>query len=127
MRLLSGACTLSKKGDSRASSQLRSAPPSAQRPTLLHPSDPKTHLGNVLAKRSFVLLRAGKRYGRPCAKEQPRLSKMAWTRAWKALEAWIFRGCHRILPVWLSPQKVVPSPNPFPLPRTPRSKVPRWT
>lgn len=38
--------------------------------------------GNLLAFRSFLLLRHGARHGRPCGKEQPRLSKMAWMRAW---------------------------------------------
>ena len=46
---------------------------------------PKTFLGNQLANRSFVLLRHGRRFNRPCGKEQPRRSKMAWTRAWAAL------------------------------------------
>ena len=47
---------------------------------------PKTRLGNVLAFRSFVLLRHGRKFGRPCGKEQPRRSKMAWMRAWRALK-----------------------------------------
>jgi len=46
---------------------------------------PKTRLGNQLAFRSFVLLRHGRRFRRPCGKEQPRLSKMAWMAAWKAM------------------------------------------
>ena len=46
---------------------------------------PKTHLGNTLAFRSFVLLKHGRRFRRPCGKEQPRLSKMAWLSFWKTL------------------------------------------
>ena len=46
---------------------------------------PKTWWGNLLAFRSFILLRHGRRHNRPCGKEQPRLSKMAWMKAWKAL------------------------------------------
>ena len=48
-------------------------------------SCPKTWLGNMLAFRSFVLLRHGLRFRRPCGKEQPRRSKMAWMQAWLAL------------------------------------------
>ena len=47
--------------------------------------DPKTWLGNLLAFRSFILLRHRQKHGAPCGKEQPRLSKMAWMRAWKRL------------------------------------------
>ena len=43
---------------------------------------PKTWLGNLLANRSFILLRHGRRHGLPCGKEQPHLSKMAWLPAW---------------------------------------------
>eukprot|EP00435_Cladocopium_sp_Y103_P039252 s133_g10.t1 len=48
-------------------------------------SEEKTFHGNLLANRSFLLLRHGRRYGRPCGKEQPRLSKMAWLPAWRSL------------------------------------------
>ena len=48
-------------------------------------TDPKTWLGNLLAFRSFLLLRHGRRFGRPCGTEQPRLSKMAWLEAWARL------------------------------------------
>ena len=49
------------------------------------PSNEKTKQGTLLAFRSFLLLRHGRRYGRPCGKEQPRLSKMAWLSAWMQL------------------------------------------
>ena len=49
-------------------------------------TDPKTLLGNLLAFRSFLLLRHGRKYGRPCGKEQPRRSKMAWLDAWGKLK-----------------------------------------
>ena len=52
---------------------------------------PKTLDGNTHAFRSFVLLRHGRRFGRPCGKEQPRLSKMAWLKAWRSLLADGFR------------------------------------
>ena len=45
----------------------------------------KTLLGNTLAFRSFALLKVGYLYRRPCGKEQPRLSKMCWTTAWRYL------------------------------------------
>lgn len=51
-------------------------------------SCPKTWLENKLAFRSCVLLkhgRPGRRFNRPCGKEQPRRSKMAWMRAWLGL------------------------------------------
>ena len=47
--------------------------------------NPKTFTGNLLANRSFVLLKHGRRFRGPCAKEQPRLSKMAWLSAWASL------------------------------------------
>ena len=46
---------------------------------------PKTWTGNLLANRSFVLLRHGRKHGAPCGKEQPHLSKMAWLPAWSQL------------------------------------------
>ena len=49
------------------------------------PSEPRTQHGNCLALRSFALLRHGRRYRRPCGKEQPRLSKMAWLPQWQQL------------------------------------------
>ena len=48
-------------------------------------SDPKTLLGNTLAFRGFTLLRVGKRCRRPCGLEQPRRSKLAWTKHWLKL------------------------------------------
>eukprot|EP00435_Cladocopium_sp_Y103_P051714 s1965_g16.t1 len=50
-------------------------------------TEEKTFLGNLLANRSFLLLRHGRRHKRPCGKEQPRLSKMAWLPAWSSLLA----------------------------------------
>ena len=47
--------------------------------------NPKTWLGNVLAFRSFCLLRVARRCFRPCGLEQSRLSKMAWLTFWKTL------------------------------------------
>ena len=47
--------------------------------------DKKTWFGNLHAFRSFILLRVGARHKRPCAAEQPFLSKMAWLRSWKLL------------------------------------------
>ena len=47
--------------------------------------DPKTYHGNLLAFRSFVVLKAGKRKKTPCGLEQPRRSKMAWTPMWRSL------------------------------------------
>eukprot|EP00435_Cladocopium_sp_Y103_P016644 s3901_g4.t1 len=55
---------------------------SYQEPMGFDPSEPRTRHGNLLACRSFQLLRHGRRHHRPCGKEQPRLSKMAWLRAW---------------------------------------------
>lgn len=49
--------------------------------------NPKTLTGNILAFRSFALLKVGYRHRRPCGKEQPRLSKMAWLRFWSTLIA----------------------------------------
>ena len=49
------------------------------------PSEPRTRTGTLLAFRSFLLLRHGRRHGRPCGKEQPRLSKMRWLKAWQQL------------------------------------------
>ena len=46
----------------------------------------KTLQGNLSAYRSFLLLRHGRRYKRPCGKKQPRLSKMAWLQAWQRLK-----------------------------------------
>ncbi len=48
-------------------------------------TDPKTLLGNTLAFRGFILLRAGRRCRRPCGLEQPRRSKLAWTKHWRRL------------------------------------------
>ena len=47
--------------------------------------NPKTLIGNILAFRSFALLKVGRRHRSPCGKEQPRLSKMAWLRFWSTL------------------------------------------
>ena len=47
--------------------------------------NPKTLLGNVLAFRTLLLLRVGRRCWRPCAAEQSRLSKMCWLALWKSL------------------------------------------
>ena len=58
---------------------------SYQQPEGYDMSCPKTFLGNLLANRSFVLLRHGRRYRTPCGKEQPCLSKMGWLKAWRAL------------------------------------------
>lgn len=44
-------------------------------------SCPKTHQGNFLCNRSFVLLKHVRHHGVPCGKKQPRL---AWRRAWKS-------------------------------------------
>ena len=49
------------------------------------PSEPRTKHGNLLAFRSFVLLRHGRRFSRPCGKEQPRSSKMRRLGAWSSL------------------------------------------
>ena len=56
-------------------------------------TDPKTLLGNTLAFRSFILLRTGKRCRRPCGLEQPRRSKLAWTRHWRMLLEEGFSEC----------------------------------
>eukprot|EP00438_Fugacium_kawagutii_P004823 Skav226390 [mRNA] locus=scaffold1631:67277:74756:+ [translate_table: standard] len=47
--------------------------------------NPKTFHGNELAFKSFVLLKHGRKHGRPCGIEQPRLSKMAWLSFWQTL------------------------------------------
>ena len=44
--------------------------------------NPKTLHGNVLAFRASVLLRVGRRCGRPCGLEHRRLSKMCWLTFW---------------------------------------------
>eukprot|EP00435_Cladocopium_sp_Y103_P038785 s1447_g10.t1 len=49
--------------------------------------NPKVLHGNCLAFRSLILLRAGRRHGRPCGLEQPRRSKMAWLQEWISLVA----------------------------------------
>ena len=49
--------------------------------------NPKTLHGNILAFRSLVLLRVGRRHRRPCGLEQSRLSKMAWLSAWISLRS----------------------------------------
>ena len=46
---------------------------------------PKVFRGNQLAFRSLILCLVAKRHKRPSGLEQPRLSKMAWLRAWKWL------------------------------------------
>ncbi len=53
--------------------------------------DPKTFHGNLLAFRSFVVLRVGKRQKTPSGLEQPRRSKMAWTPMWRSLLSQGFR------------------------------------
>ena len=55
------------------------------------PSEKRTKHGNLLACRSFLLLRPGRRHRRPCGKEQPRRSKMAWLKAWSQLKALCFK------------------------------------
>eukprot|EP00435_Cladocopium_sp_Y103_P039758 s1997_g10.t1 len=47
--------------------------------------NPKTLHGNLLAFRTLVLLRVGRRCHRPCAAEQSRLSKMCWLALWRSL------------------------------------------
>ena len=47
--------------------------------------NPKVLHGNILAFRSLVLLRVGRRHRRPCGAEQSRLSKMCWLEAWTSL------------------------------------------
>ena len=49
------------------------------------PSERRTKHGNLLSNRSFLLLRHGRKHRRPCGKEQPRLSKMAWRKAWRQM------------------------------------------
>ena len=51
----------------------------------------KTLHGNTLAFRTFVLLKVGRRYKRPCGCEQPRRSKMMWTHFWETLRRLGFR------------------------------------
>ena len=46
---------------------------------------PKTRFGKQLAGGSFGLLRHGRRFRWPRGKEQPKLSKIAWMAAWKAI------------------------------------------
>ena len=48
---------------------------------------PKVFRGNQLAFRSLILCLVAKRHKRPSGLEQPRLSKMAWLRAWR----WLLR------------------------------------
>ena len=50
---------------------------SYKKPLGFAPSEARTKQGNLLAFRSFLLIRHGRRHRRPCGKEQPRLSKMA--------------------------------------------------
>eukprot|EP00435_Cladocopium_sp_Y103_P057938 s1879_g20.t1 len=45
----------------------------------------KTLHGNMLAFRSFVILKVGQRHKRPCGLEQPFLSKMRWLSFWQTL------------------------------------------
>ena len=47
--------------------------------------DPKTHLGNLLAFRSFAILWFAWRCGTPSLLETPYLSKMAWLPMWRYL------------------------------------------
>ena len=49
------------------------------------PTEARTKHGTLLSNRSFLLLRHGRRHRRPCLKEQPRTSKMAWRKAWKQM------------------------------------------
>ena len=55
--------------------------------------DKKTWFGNLHAFRSFILLRVGARHRRPCAAEQPFLSKMAWLKSWRLL---LLQGFHEV-------------------------------
>eukprot|EP00435_Cladocopium_sp_Y103_P015061 s334_g3.t1 len=55
------------------------------------PSERRTKQGNLLACRSFLLLRHGWKHRRPCGKEQPRLSKMRWLAAWRQLKSLGFK------------------------------------
>ena len=43
---------------------------------------PKTWRGNLLCFRSFIIIMVSRRCGAPTALEQPRRSKMAWTKFW---------------------------------------------
>ena len=47
--------------------------------------NPKTWHGNLLAFRSFILMKYGKSLRVPCGLEQPRRSKMAWLSFWRVL------------------------------------------
>ena len=47
--------------------------------------DGKTFHGNLLAFRSFIVLRVGRKRRTPSGLEQPRRSKMCWTPMWKSL------------------------------------------
>lgn len=47
--------------------------------------DPKTHEGNFVAYRCFILMLVAYHFSRPCMLEQPFLSKMAWLKIWKFL------------------------------------------
>ena len=58
---------------------------SYKEPLGYQPDEPRTKHGNLLAFRSFLLLRHGRKHKRPCGKEQPRRSKMAWLPAWAQL------------------------------------------
>ena len=58
---------------------------SYQEPLGFNRCDGKTFVGNLLAFRSFVLLRVGRAQRTPSGLEQPRRSKMAWTPMWRAL------------------------------------------
>ena len=53
----------------------------------------KTLLGNTLAFRGITLLRAGRKWRRPCGLEQPRRSKLCWTHHWKKLVEDGFQEC----------------------------------
>ena len=67
-------------------------------------SDPKTHLGNALAFRCWLLLRTAARAGADGLFETPRRSKMRWLPGWKRLltdlrveESWLSTcgyGCY---------------------------------
>ena len=48
-------------------------------------SHPRTRPGNNLAQRALAILFTARTYGRGAGAEQPRRSKMAWLRIWKAL------------------------------------------
>ena len=51
------------------------------------PLHPKTWLGNRLAFMSFVIFLTAVRCGAPAMLQNPRLSKMAWTRGWRYLRS----------------------------------------